>query len=187
MVTEPATPSRSESVGEPARGQLPYGEEIIQPGPLNFTSLFIPFFENFLLTTAFSLIPGRREREERRQRGGEGGGRWWHERISAAGWRGWRSPCRCLLDSRTLTCMDSCTNTHWHIHTSSIVTGQGDIGKKQPLLSLSPTVHTAKLGLMFHMPQAHTHTHSSVAASQCDFVCFCASITITCSQIHIYM
>lgn len=84
MVTEPATPSRSESVGETARGQLPYGEEIIRPGPLNFTSLFIPFFENFLLTTAFSLIPGRQER------GGEEGwgGQWWHERLSAAGEEG---------------------------------------------------------------------------------------------------
>lgn len=73
MVTEPATPSRSESVGEPARGQLPYGEEIIRPGPLNFTSLFIPFFENFLLTTAFSLIPGRQERGGE-EAGGQGGG-----------------------------------------------------------------------------------------------------------------
>lgn len=62
VVTELATPFWSESVGETARGQLPYGEEIIRPGPLNFTSLFIPLFENFLLTTAFSLIPGRQER-----------------------------------------------------------------------------------------------------------------------------
>lgn len=90
MVTEPATPSRSESVGETARGQLPYGEEIIRPGPLNFTSLFIPFFENFLLTTAFSLIPGRQERggEEAERWEGREGGWWWHERISAAGEEG---------------------------------------------------------------------------------------------------
>lgn len=75
MVTEQATPSRSESVEETARGQLPYGEEIIRPGPLNFTSLFIPFFENFLLTTAFSLIPGRQERGgEVGREGGRGGG-----------------------------------------------------------------------------------------------------------------
>lgn len=82
MVTEPATPSWSESVGETARGQLPYGEEIIRPGPLNFTSLFIPFFENFLLTTAFSLIPGRQNGD------GGAGGQWWHERLSATGEEG---------------------------------------------------------------------------------------------------
>lgn len=93
MVTEPATPSRSESVRETARGQLPYGEEIIRPGPLNFTSLFIPFFENFLLTTAFSLIPGRQERGGAGGRGGRGeksgcgGGQWWHERLSAVSGR----------------------------------------------------------------------------------------------------
>lgn len=85
MVTELATPSWSESVEETARGQLPYGEEIIRPGPLNFTSLFIPFFENFLLTTAFSLIPGRQERggEEAERWGGRGGG-------GGGGMRGYR-------------------------------------------------------------------------------------------------
>lgn len=123
MVTELATPSWSESVEETARGQLPYGEEIIRPGPLNFTSLFIPFFENFLLTTAFSLIPGRQERggEEAERWGGRGGGggggggmRGYQQRGRRWGWwKGWLSPvdvCWILTHSHA----HAYTYTHHH-------------------------------------------------------------------------
>lgn len=112
MVTEPATPPWSESVGEPARGQLPYGEEIIRPGPLNFTSLFIPFFENFLLTTAFFLIPGRQD-----------GGGVWGGGVSR-GMRGYRQRGRkagggvCVFVSMYVS--SSCSHTHTHTQTALV-------------------------------------------------------------------
>lgn len=95
------------------------------------------FINNSFLSHTRAPGEGRRGG---REVGREGWWWWRHERISAAGEEmgvveGVAVPCRCLLDSHTLTC------TCIYIHTSSLVTGQGGIEKTASPFSLPHGSH----------------------------------------------